>query len=266
MFDRERTRHRFTAREATVSAVEPVGNYVRVTLTGPDFADFASTGPTAHARVFFPNPLTGELLAPVADGQEGIVRPDGPTFGRDFTPLNVRDTDGSRSVDLDVLRHPDAGPAAAWAERAQVGDRLVVVGPRGWARAPRDAERALLVVDGTSLPAASRFLDDLPESTSVDVLAFGDLTADAAESYLVSERDFAVFEAAGDLVTEARDLAPDAGTFVFAAGEASALTPLRRYLRRELGLSAEQVVMSGYWRAGVVAWDHHAPIDPYDPD
>ena len=53
---------------------------------------------------------------------------------------------------------------------------------------------------------------------------------------------------------------------MFAAGEASALTPLRRYLRRELGLSAEQVVMSGYWRAGVVAWDHHAPIDPYDPD
>jgi NADPH-dependent ferric siderophore reductase len=266
MFDRERTRHRLTAREATVSAVEAVGDYVRVTLRGPDFADFVSTGPTDHARVFFPNPLTGELLAPVADGAEGVIRPGGPTFGRDFTPLNVRDLEEGRAFDLDVLRHPDAGPAAAWAERAQVGDRLVVVGPRGSARAPQDAERALLVVDGTSLPAASRFLDDLPESTSVDVLVYGDLTADAAEAYLDSERAVAVFDAAGDLVTEARDLVPDAGTFVFAAGEASALTPLRRYLRRELGLSAEQVVMSGYWRRGVVAWDHHAPIDPYDPD
>jgi NADPH-dependent ferric siderophore reductase len=267
MFDRERTRHRFTAREATVSAIETVGAYVRVTLSGPDFADFVSTGPTDHARVFFPHPVTGELLAPVAGGEEGVIRPDGPTFGRDFTPLAVRETvAGHRTVDFDVLRHPDAGPAAAWAERAQVGDRLVVVGPRGSAAAPQDAARALLVVDGTALPAAARFVADLPASTSVDVLVYGDLTAEAAEEYLGSARAITVFEAVGDLVDEARDLAPDAGTFVFAAGEASSLAPLRRHLRRELGLPPEQVVTTGYWRRGVVAWDHHAPIDPYDPD
>ena len=64
-----------------------------------------------------------------------------------------------------------------------------------------------------------------------------------------------------------RALSPvDDATFVWAAGEASALVPLRRHLRRELNLPAEQVSVSGYWRAGVVAFDHHAPIDPTDPD
>ena len=37
-------------------------------------------------------------------------------------------------------------------------------------------------------------------------------------------------------------------------------------LRRELGLGPEQVVASGYWRRGVAGLDHHAPVDPDDPD
>ena len=266
MFERERTRHRFTARPATVPAVPAVRDYLRVPLTGDIFADFVSTGPTDHMRVFFPNPVTGELVAPVADGEDGIVRPAAQTFGRDFTPLDVRDTGGTRTVDLDILRHDDAGPAALWAARAAVGDELVVVGPRGSVSAPQRADRALLVVDGTALPAASRFVRLLPESTAIDVLLFGGVTEEAARASLGDARRYTVTEAQLDLTDEARDLAPDAGTFVFAAGEASALTPLRRYLRRELGLSAAQAVVTGYWRAGVVAWDHHAPVDPFDPE
>jgi NADPH-dependent ferric siderophore reductase len=56
------------------------------------------------------------------------------------------------------------------------------------------------------------------------------------------------------------------GTFVWAAGEASALVPVRRHLRRARGLAATQAQLSGYWRRGTVAFDHHAPIDPFDPD
>ena len=58
----------------------------------------------------------------------------------------------------------------------------------------------------------------------------------------------------------------DDDTFVFMAGEATTLAPLRRYLRRELGLPAEQVSASGYWKRGIVNLDHHAPLDPSDPD
>ena len=62
------------------------------------------------------------------------------------------------------------------------------------------------------------------------------------------------------------DLELDADTFVWAAGEASALIPVRRYLRRELGLTRDQVVVDGYWKLGVAELDHHAPLDPDDPE
>jgi len=257
-----------------VTAVsKPVEQYIRVTVSGPDFDDFASTGPADHVRVFFPHPVTGELVAPraVGAGQEGIIRPEAPMFARDFTPLNPRvdEATGQRTIDLDILRHVDPGPAAAWGERAEIGDRLVIVGPRGSQSAPQNAERVVLVVDGTSLPSATRWLAELPATTAVDVIADvpGDL--DWVETYLRQESgrdDFELLQAGGDLGYALDMVGTDAATFVFAAGEASRLLPLRRMLRHELALPREQYALSGYWKRGMVAFDHHEPIDPSDPD
>ncbi len=271
LFYRAGGRNRFTAREAVITAVSrPAEPYVRVTVTGPDFHDFVSTGPTDHVRVYFPDPVTGELVAPVAAGpdEDGIIRPDGPAFARDFTPLHPRDLDDSRGIDLDILLHADPGPAAAWGARAKVGDRLVVVGPRGSKRATQNAPRVLCVVDGTALPAASRWLAEVPASTRVDVIADvpGDL--EWVSAYLRQEagRDAEVLPAGDDLVAAVRAAGIDAGTYLFAAGEASRLVPLRRYLRQELALPREQFTLSGYWKQGQAAFDHHAPIDPSDPE
>ncbi|WP_448006456.1 siderophore-interacting protein [Agromyces bauzanensis] len=274
-FERPSRRLRFTAREAFVTAVSrPVEQYVRVTVSGPDFADFESTGPTDHVRVFFPDPATGELVAPrpVGPGEDGIVRPDTPTFARDFTPLNPRvdPATGHRAIDLDILRHVDPGPAARWGEGAAVGDRLVVVGPRGTKAATQHAPRVLCIVDGTSLPAASRWLAEVPASTRVEVLAdvaAGDLVWVEAYLRLAADREFGLVAAAGDdLAAAVRAAGIDDETFVFAAGEASHLVPVRRYLRHDLALPRAQFALSGYWRRGTVAFDHHAPIDPEDPE
>lgn len=269
LFFRAGGRNRFTAREATVVAVgAPTDEYVRVTLTGPDFGDFPDAGPSDHVRTFFPDPATGELVAPVAagPGQDGIIRPDRVSFGRDFTPLNVRDEGGRRVVDIDILRHDSPGPAAQFGASAKEGDTLVLVGPRGSRQATQNAPRVVLVVDGTSLPAAGRWLADVPATTEVEVIATGDL--DAARAYLggFAERSFGLHAAGDDLVAAVTAAGVDAGTYVFAAGEASALVPLRRHLRHTLDLPREQFSVSGYWRRGVEAWDHHAPIDPADPD
>lgn len=282
LFHRAGGRNRFTAREATVVAVtSPAPEYVRVTVTGPDFGDFRSDGPSDHARTFFPDPATGELVAPVAvgPGEDGIVRPQAETFGRDFTPLNVRDEDGRRLVDLDILTHPGPGPAALFGARAKVGDTLVLVGPRGLKAATQNAPRVVLVVDGTSLPAAGRWLAEVPASTTVEIIAdVPDL--ESARAYLTrslteaarsatettAARPFGLHPAGADLVATLTAVGVDASTYVFAAGEASALVPLRRHLRHTLNLPREQFTVSGYWRAGVVAWDHHAPIDPADMD
>lgn len=273
-FDRAGKRHRFTAREVTVTAVSsPAEPFIRVHFSGPDLHDFASTGPADHVKVFFPHPITGELLAPTAVGpnEDGIVRPDGPVFARDFTPLNMR-TDpetGMQAFDLDFLRHPDPGPASGWAETAKPGDRLVVAGPRGSKAAPQGADRLLLVVDGTALPSATRWIAEVPESTEVEVLLdLSPADVDWAEAYLTGQsgREVLVREVFGNLGDAAADSGVDEGTFVFGAGEASRLIPLRRTLRYDLKLPREQYALSGYWKRGMVAFDHHAPIDPEDPE
>lgn len=275
-FQRSGGRHRFTARRGrVVSVTHPAPVMVRVRVTGDDFADFASTGPTDHMRVFFPDPQTGEYNAPSAagPGEDGVVRPDGVTYPRDFTPLRVVRTADGVAVDIDFYVHPSPGPASVWAQHAATGDELVVVGPRGSRGAPQDADRLLLIVDETALPAAARLAREVPGTTAVDLVAFTDddgrwvveYFADASDRTDVSVQLIAG-PAQPDTLVAAIEGAVDAGTFVFAAGEASALLPLRRYLRRDLRLPREQVAISGYWRRGVTAFDHHTPIDPDDPD
>jgi NADPH-dependent ferric siderophore reductase len=275
-FTRQGGRNRFTARQATVLRVERIAPpMVRITLTGPDFADFTSIGPADHVRVFFPDATTGELVAPmpVGPGEDGIVRPDRASIARDFTPL-PQTIDGNVEVSLDFFVHPDPGPASSWAERARSGDQLVVVGPRGSKRAPQDIDGLILICDETSLPSVSRWVRDVPAGTHVDVIAAVSGSGDWVAAYIGDVPDVetrlhvVTADAAGQSIRATLDsLEPIGdGVFIWAAGEASALVPIRRYLRRELNLPASQAQISGYWRRGVQAFDHHAPIDPFDPD
>lgn len=273
-FGRVGTRHRLTAREVFVTEVSrPVDAFIRVTLSGPELHDFVSTGPADHAKVFFPHPITGELVAPTPLGPDadGIVRPEAPMFARDFTPLNVRTdpTTGHRAFDIDVLRHSDPGPAAEWAERATVGDRLVIAGPRGSISAPQSADRVLCIVDPTAFPATSRFIAEVPESTRVEVYAdVSPADLEWVDDYLAVQggRRVEVYEIFGGLDSALRDAGVDDDTFLFAAGEAARLIPLRRMVKHELGLSRDQYALSGYWKRGMSNFDHHAPIDPNDPE
>lgn len=260
-----------------VSVTRPAPVMVRVRVTGEEFADFVSSGPTDHMRVFFPDPAGGQYHAPTpaGPGQDGIVRPDGETYPRDFTPLRVLRTAGEVAVDIDFYVHASPGPASMWAQRAAPGDELVVVGPRGSRNAPQDADRLLLIVDETALPAAARFAREVPATTAVDLVAVtaddgawvAGYFSDASDRTDISVRVVAAPAQPETLVAAVETVgAVGTGTFVFAAGEASALLPLRRYLRRDLRLPREQVAISGYWRRGVTAFDHHTPVDPDDPD
>lgn len=271
-FSRDRSQHRFTAREVTVSAVtHPVPMFARVTLSGPDLHDFVSSGPADHAKVFFPHPFTGVLEAPkpVGPGEDGIVRPDTQTFGRDFTPLNMRTVDGQVLFDLDLYLHEDPGPASAWGAKAQVGDKIVVVGPRGSRGMPDGATSLLLVVDPTALPSASRWIAEMPADAAIEVVAdVAPEEFEQVEEYLkqATGREVTVREPLGDLGQAMRDSEVREDTFVFAAGDANRLIPLRRVIRDELGLPRDQYQISGYWRSGEANFDHHLPIDPEDPE
>lgn len=277
-FHRPASRGRFTARRARVLAVEKVSPVIlRVRVGGEEFADFASTGPTDHVKLFFPDPDTGELIAPApaGPGQDGIVRPEGPMQPRDFTPLKVTThPDGAVTVDFDFFVHPSPGPASRWASAAQPGDEIVVVGPRGSRGAPQGAARVVVIADETALPSATRWAAEVPATTAVDLIAFTEDDGAWVPAYVaetsgradVTAHHIDSAHAADALVPALERVGVDAGTFVFAAGEASSLVGLRRHLRHELALPREQFAVSGYWKRGTAGFDHHAPIDPADPD
>jgi NADPH-dependent ferric siderophore reductase len=272
-FTRETIRHPLMVRRATVAAVrEVVPSLVRVTLEGPELAGLAALGPADHLKVYFPDPETQVLTVPDL-GPEGLQRPaSGTIISRDYTPLGVHVTpEGGTTLDLDFVLHGDDGPASAWAARASAGAALGVSGPRGSRLAPADIGALLVIADETALPATRRWLGLVPASVPITGLFdVADETVagyfEGRDAHLDAEWLFRE-DGPGQLEEALRSLGPiDDDTFVFMAGEATTLIPLRRYLRRDLGLPAEQVSASGYWKRGIVNLDHHAPLDPSDPD
>lgn len=268
-------RHGFALRRLTVARTSrPAPGFVRVTLTGDELAGFTSVGPTDHVKLFFPDE-SGLIAAPRITA-DGLQRPDsGTVIMRDYTPRAFRSATevAPAELDIDFLIHGDGGPAVEWAGQAAPGGELVVGGPRGSHLPPTGAARVILASDESGLPALARWIELLPDDVEIHALVE---LADARDcEYLepfhvnrarVYWRDKTRADE-GAIESGLRSFGPlGDDTYVWAAGEATSLIPVRRYLRRELGLASGQVDIDGYWKRGVVALDHHAPLDPSDPD
>jgi NADPH-dependent ferric siderophore reductase len=132
-------------------------------------------------------------------------------------------------------------------------------------------QEAVLVADETALPAFTRWLTMLPESTRITALL--DVADEEVEPYLSDEQVARASvewlyreDGPGQLEEAVRSLTFGPDAFVWAAGEASDLVPVRRYLKHGVGLRPDQLDVQGYWKRGIVNRDHHEPIDPSDPD
>lgn len=261
LFHRPLTMHDLVARRITVSAITRVApDMLRITFTGVDLAGFTSHGASDHVKLFFPQ--HDGTIHTRFDGDPALV------ISRDFTPL-PRTTDAGAVLDIDFYVHADPGPASSWAASALPGAELRMGGPRGSRGMPEGADSFLLVADETALPSARRWIVG---AAGAPVTLIATVHGDGAwvRDYVHAGGNVDVrmsSPAADDVLAAAQDVAPvGERTFVWAAGNAATLLPLRRKFRREWNLPASQVSVDGYWRNGVVAWDHHAPIDPTDPD
>lgn len=225
---------------------------LRVTLAGDDLRDFEAPGPDDHIKLFLP--FDGEGRPPM----------------RDYTPMNPRvGHDGLPLLDIDVVLHSGDGIAVPWATSVSPGDPVVIGGPRGSRMIPEDVERFVLIADETALPAVSRWLDQIP--AGVPIVGLFAVEHPTIASYLPERNGLSSSWISGAdrhtrLATAVRDVTTTAETFVWMAGEATMLLPIRRYFRRESGLRRDQLHAQGYWRIGVAEHDHHAPIDPEDAE
>ncbi|WP_166999471.1 siderophore-interacting protein [Paramicrobacterium fandaimingii] len=275
MVTRERIRHEPEVRRTTVERVDWLHEtMVRITVTGENLRGFKAPGPNDHVKVFFPDPATERLTTPQMTA-DGLKRPtDGLILSRDLTPLVFRENNsaGVPELDIDIVVHGDDAPATAFAAHAHPGQPVGIAGPRGSKLVPVGIRRAVLIADETALPAFTRWLRMLPPDVTVTSIV--QVNTEEADQYLTQQhRDRSNIEllyredGPGQLIEAVRSLGSIGDdTYVWAAGEANELVEVRRHLRRDLGLPAEQVEVEGYWKRGIVNLDHHAPLDPSDPD
>ena len=239
------------SRGRLVRRVEVTPSMLRLTVAGDDFTRFHSHQCDDHVKVVFAMP-DGTRNDPVPDEERGLawVRPVPPA--RKYTVRRHDQVAGE--IDLDVVVHP-GGLASEWAASVQVGDEVVVAGPPGAKAFALTYDHYVLAVDPTGLPALGRWLEESPADVSADVLV--DVDHAHEQGYPLAERpgvrvtwlDRSGGSRLADEV-QALDL-PEGRTFLFAAGEAGDVKPLRRWAK-ERGIDA---LVTGYWKRGVADLD-----------
>jgi len=229
---------------------------VRVTLTGADLAGFPHLSPDDHVKLFFPPPGQDEPLMPeVTDEGMRPVEPGRPRpVFRDYTVRHLREQDGELDIDFALHGH---GPGAQWAMSARPGHRIGVIGPRGSVVVPAGFDWYLLGADETALPALGGWLERIPAGVAVHAVVEVEnpdeqIDLDCAGNLTL---DWVHRQTGGTLAAGvARFVPPGGAGYVWIAGEAGALRPIRQHVRT---FENAHVDVDGYWRRGVVNHDHH---------
>lgn len=233
---------------------------LRMTLGGPGLSGFESHAPDEHIRLIFPDPDTGELRVPERDGVRlRWPRPMPPS--RQYTVRRLDPT--AQELDIDIVLHR-GGLASGWAERVAPGERVHVAGPPGGLIVPDRYDRYLLGGDLTALPAIARRLEELwPDAAGWAFVEIDD-PADRMELAHPPGVELHWIEGALAEAVRAVPLPQGESLFVWLAGEATMLRPLRDWVRDELGLGPGDSSITGYWRRGVADFDEDEDHDDHD--
>ncbi|WP_067467933.1 siderophore-interacting protein [Actinomadura macra] len=235
---------------------------VRVTLGGPGVDGFESHAPDEHIKLIFPED-DGSLRLPEPDGD--LLRwPRPAPTSREYT---VRRYDPvNRELDIDIALHGAGGTeglGAAWARSVRPGEIVHVAGPPGGLIVP-PYDRYLLGGDITALPAIARRVEELPRTARgwafIEVAdAREEIELDPPEGVEVCwlHRGAAAPGTIGLLADAVRqvEVPPGERVYVWLAGEAGVLKPLRRWVRDDLKLPRADYDITGYWKRGVADFD-----------
>ncbi|MFC4004175.1 siderophore-interacting protein [Prauserella oleivorans] len=262
----EKVGYPIRVRAVEVLRTRPVGaGLLRVTLGGPGLEGFEAHAPDEHVKLIFADP-DGILRLPEPDGLMLRWPRPSPT-SREYT---VRAYDpAAGELDIDIALH-DGGLAAEWAKTARPGERVHVAGPPGGLIVPFTYDRYLLAGDITALPAIARRLEELPPTAAG--WAVIEVSGPAEEIELVAPSGFEVRwvhrgerpPGTSDVLertVRALPVSTQDRLYVWMAGEAGTLKPLRRWVRDELRLDRRDYDITGYWKRGVADYDedheHH---------
>ena len=246
----------------TVVATEMMTPRIKqITFGGGDLVNFQPLGPDQFVYVLAAAPGQAELPidASFSWEQYEATEPHERPIGAYYTVRHWRPE--AAELDMWFVLHGDgddhaSGPASTWAAQAEPGESVGLWGPRTSWSPPADTEWYLLTGDETGLPAIAAILESLPSGTPARVFVETTGTADrvelpagpAVEVTWIDRGD----EPAGTttlLADAVRAMPwPDGAAYAWGGGESRAMTAIRKYVRREVGLTREAVSMTGYWR------------------
>lgn len=247
----QRVRNELRFRHIQVASKTNIaGNFWRIEFSGSDLAGFTSPGFDDHIKVFFPA-TAGEtpVLPQITD--QGIVWPDGlRPAARDYTPLAF---DGVSSLTLDFYIHQH-GVASDWASQAQIGDSLIVGGPRGSLIVPTDYAFQLYVCDETGLPAFARRKQDA-RAQQLHLFAYADQAT--GRDYLTDTAGVNLnwlgsgqmqLAQLSQLTARLDQLAiPSEDYFIWLTGEGEFVKALSDYFTTQRGVNSDYVWAVAYW-------------------
>ncbi|GAA3398397.1 siderophore-interacting protein [Cryptosporangium minutisporangium] len=218
-----------------ITSVTPA--MTRLTFGGDGLQGLHTYQADDHVRIVFPDP-DGTQRDPVPNAHDMLDWPHPFPPTRKYT---IRRYDPvALELDLDFVLH-EGGLASTWVRGAAVGEDVTIAGPPGAEAFPHTYGHYAFVVDATALPALGRWLDESPPDVSAHVVVTGD---ERAYPLAARERVTVTY----DEPDAVRGLPLPEGTFLFAAGEATALKPVRTWARGRL-----DHLVTGYWKRGVAA-------------
>lgn len=216
-------------------------NMLRVTLGGPNMAEFPADQASAYIKLLFP--------------REGDARPTARTY-------TVR-AHRADEIDIDFAVHRNAGPALSWALNCQPGDTILIGGPGPKKLVNSQADWFLMVGDMTALPAISVNLASLPADAKGHALI-----------QVLSEEDIQPLDAPCGvqvhwqinpepgldeelLLNQVEALPwPSGKPYVWCACEMDSMRRLRSYFHDHSAVERSQLYISSYWKLGVKEEEH----------
>ncbi|MFJ4028846.1 siderophore-interacting protein [Paenarthrobacter sp. NPDC089989] len=232
---------------------------VRITFGGPGLAGFESTGVgDEYLRVFLPDAGEHEARLPISTGDSWDWEPGvKPSAMRTYTVRSVDPAAGT--VDIDFVVH-DGGVAAAWAQRAEVGDVVGLNSPTGLYDPPAGLQWQILLADATGLPAVARLLELTPPGVRTRVLIEVEDPSHQQDLVIGAGTEVAWIHGGNGHSQSRLDEAlksmqlPGGTGYIWVAGEAKVLRGIRKYLRHEKKLTPGSYKLIGYWTDKSEAW------------
>jgi NADPH-dependent ferric siderophore reductase len=235
----------------------------RLTVSGPDLAQFPWLGYDHWFRLFLQLPHQSRLRLPELTGTRwwepyrAIPAEERPHCAN-YTVAGFRAEDCEMDIDFVVHRRPTGeleGRAAIWACNARPGDSLAVLDQGVLFDCPEDASEILVVADETGLPGTTGIVRSLPPETVGRVIQEVPTADDirALDAPRGLDITWVVRGNSGEVPGTAalsellRHTVVDPQGYALVVGEATLATEGRRHLCAA-GLPKTRIRFSGFWR------------------